>query len=200
MFASSIAVVAVAATAGTVLTAVHAIAQSRADRTITVTVDRVRALDAADLFSKADFFARVTIKGVAVDSPPVKGKLGQQLNLRAIVAPNSRAAAAVYPADYWFALMTVPPKSDFPGTGPQGNGIPPRYKNQTHYIAGIKSCEACHQMGSKATRELPPSLTPFASSVAAWDRRVQSGQMGAQMSGGATGLGRDRARAHVQRQ
>lgn len=70
-FASSIAVLAVAASA-TAFVATTATAQSRGERTITVTIDRVRALDAVDAFSKADFFARVTINGVAVETQPIK--------------------------------------------------------------------------------------------------------------------------------
>jgi hypothetical protein len=34
-----------------------------------------------------------------------------------------RAAAQYYPADYWYSMVKVPEKSEFPGTGPQGNGI-----------------------------------------------------------------------------
>jgi hypothetical protein len=60
-----------------------------------------------------------------VDSQKVKATPGQKVNLKAVAAPNARAAAAYYPAQYWFSLLEVPPKSDFPGTGPQGNGISP---------------------------------------------------------------------------
>ncbi len=37
---------------------------------------------------------------------------------------------------------------------------------------------ACHQLGTKATREIPAALGTFSSTVAAWERRVQSGQAG----------------------
>jgi hypothetical protein len=39
----------------------------------------------------------------------------------------------------------------------------------------------CHQLGEKSTREIPASLGKFPSSLAAWERRVQSGQAGTQM-------------------
>src|SRR6188768_2742062 len=39
-----------------------------------------------------------------VDSPKVKGAPGAALDLRAVAAPNPRAAAAYYPAGYWFSL------------------------------------------------------------------------------------------------
>ncbi|MBC7896731.1 MAG: carboxypeptidase regulatory-like domain-containing protein, partial [Cytophagaceae bacterium] len=50
----------------------------------------------------------------------------------------------------------------------------------------------CHQLGTKGTREFPPSLGKHASSVAAWERRLQSGQAGGQMLGALTPLGRER--------
>lgn len=69
MIAASIA----AAAATTILPDHLAYAQDKgATREIIITVQRVRALDKLDLFSKADFFARVTIAGKAVDSPVAK--------------------------------------------------------------------------------------------------------------------------------
>src|SRR2546422_2754304 len=59
-----------------------------------------------------------------VDSPKVEAAPGKVVNLTAVVAANPRAAAAYYPSNYWYALLQMPPKSDFPGTGPKGNGIP----------------------------------------------------------------------------
>src|SRR6185436_2392911 len=58
-----------------------------------------------------------------VDSAKVKSRPGKQVNLKAAPAPNPRAAAQYYPALYWFAMLAVPPKSEFPGTGEKGNGI-----------------------------------------------------------------------------
>jgi hypothetical protein len=58
-----------------------------------------------------------------VDSPKVKATPGKTVNLKAVAAPNKRAAAEYYPAQYWFSLLQLPPKSDFPGTGAKGNGI-----------------------------------------------------------------------------
>ena len=40
-----------------------------------------------------------------VDSPRVRGTLGQRLDLKAVVAPDGRAAAQVYPANYWLGLL-----------------------------------------------------------------------------------------------
>src|SRR5206468_2786460 len=56
-------------------------------------------------------------------------------------------------------------------------------------------CWACHQLGSKGTREIPAALGHFGSSVAAWDRRIQSGQAGGAMLATVNQLGRNRALA-----
>src|SRR5713101_9975860 len=53
-----------------------------------------------------------------VDSPKVKSAPGKTLNLTAVKAPDAKAAAQYYPAVYWFAMMKIPDKSQFPGTGP----------------------------------------------------------------------------------
>ncbi len=132
-----------------------------------------------------------------VDSPKSRVAPGRTLNLTAVAAPNPRAAAAYYPAGYWFSLLRVPPASDFPGTGPEGNGIPATMRTQQQWLRVIKSgtCLACHQLGNQATREIPAELGTFASTAAAWERRLQSGQAGAQMTGSLNQLGKDRALA-----
>ena len=118
-----------------------------------------------------------------VDSPKSKTAPGKTVNLTAVVAPNPRAAAEYYPAGYWLSLMHVPEKSEFPGTGPSGNGISPNLKTQAQWLRMVKSggCTACHQLGTKGTREIPKELGTFPTSVAAWQRRLQSGQAGAGM-------------------
>jgi hypothetical protein len=130
-----------------------------------------------------------------VDSPKSHAAPGKILNLTAVPAPSPRAAAEIYPAGYWYSLARVPDKSEFPGTGPEGNGISPTMKTQAEWVRTMKSggCTTCHQLGTKGTREIPKSLGSFASSVAAWERRVQSGQAGGQMNNGITNMGRRRA-------
>jgi hypothetical protein len=129
-----------------------------------------------------------------VDSPKSRAAPGRTLNLRAVAAPDARAAAEYYPAGYWYSLMRIPDKSEFPGTGAEGNGIATTVTSQAQLLRSLKSggCTACHQIGNKAMREFPPSLGKFASSVAAWDRRVQSGQAGGGMSNALNQLGRQR--------
>ena len=60
-----------------------------------------------------------------VDSPKVRTAPGKPLDLTAVVAPSAAAAAEYYPAIYWYSMLRVPDKSEFPGTGPEGNGINP---------------------------------------------------------------------------
>ena len=126
-----------------------------------------------------------------VDSAPVQVALGSRVALTAVVAPNARAAAQYYPANYWYSMIQVPPASSFPGTGDAGNRIAPEMTTQAQFVSGIKAnCNVCHQMGNKATRELLPALGIFPNSIAAWDHRVQVGQDGAGMSRAVSALGR----------
>src|SRR3989441_12772326 len=121
---------------------------------VVVTDDRGRYL-VPDL-PKANY--NVWVRGYGlVDSPKVQATPGKIVNLTAAVAPNARAAAEYYPANYWFSLVRIPDKSEFPGTGPAGNGIAPTVKSQADWIRNLKSggCWACHQLGNKATREIP---------------------------------------------
>ncbi len=137
---------------------------------------------------------QVWVRGYGlIDSPKKETRPGTTLNLESVVAPNPHEAAAYYPAGYWFSLLRVPDKSKFPGTGPKGNGISPDVKKQADFLRNIKSgtCLACHQLGSKGTREFPASLGKFNSSVDAWERRLQSGQAGADMIGATVQIGRD---------
>jgi hypothetical protein len=126
-----------------------------------------------------------------IDSPKVQATPGKVLDLKAVPAPNAAAAAQYYPAGYWFSLLEAPPKSAFPGTGPEGNGISPNIRNQSDWLRVAKSggCLACHQLGNKATREIPKELGTFESLHDAWVRRVQSGQAGTQMLNGLNNLG-----------
>jgi hypothetical protein len=132
-----------------------------------------------------------------VDSPKVKATPGKSVNLKAVPAPDKRAAAQYYPALYWFAMLQVPPKSDFPGTGDKGNGISPNIHSQGEWIRQVVNtdgCTGCHQLGGMATRIIPKSMFGESeSSKTAWDRRIQAGQAGGGMSARFTQVGRQRA-------
>jgi hypothetical protein len=162
---------------------------------IVVTDDRGRYL-LPDL-PKANYDVWVRGYGL-VDSPKVSAAAGKLLNLTAVEAPDAKAAAQYYPASYWFSLVHVPAKTEFPGTG--SNGISPTMKSQAQWLALMKSgdassCWSCHQLGNKATREIPASLGKFKSSSLAWTRRLQAGQAGGDMMASIGLFGAQRALA-----
>lgn len=113
-----------------------------------------------------------------VDSPKVTTVPGKMLNLTAVAAPTPSAAAQYYPAIYWLSMLKIPDANLFPGTGPEGNGMPTKFKEQGDWVyhVGSNGCVGCHQLGSIGTRYLSPNLGNFDNSVDAWIRRVQSGQ------------------------
>src|SRR5207249_1876101 len=117
------------------------------------------------------------------DSPEVTSPRGRLLSLTAGVAPDAAAAAECYPAIYWFSMLKVPDKGLFPGTGPEGNGMPVAFKSQEQWLNAVQlsGCGNCHQLGDKATREFPAALGTFTSSVEVWTRRLQSGPGGGTM-------------------
>src|SRR3954454_5250579 len=107
---------------------------------IVVTDDQGRYL-VPDL-PKANYSVWVRGYGLG-DSPKVKDAPGTTLNLKAVLAPNKKAATEYYPALYWFSLMQMPPKSDFPGTGPTGNGIASNIRSQGEWIRQIVNTDGC---------------------------------------------------------
>jgi len=119
-----------------------------------------------------------------VDSPKVKSARGQTVNLMAVPAPSAKAAAEYYPAIYWFSMLKIPDRSLFPGTGPDGNGMSVAYKTQEQWLNAVQlnGCGNCHQLGDKATREIPAALGTFEKSVDAWQRRLLSGPAATSMA------------------
>ena len=103
-----------------------------------------------------------------VDSPRVSASPGQLLDLEGVVAPDARAAAAVYPAAWWLSMVELP----------EGE------LSQQALGSAIAGCMNCHQVGNKATREISDSiLSDTTSSLDAWDHRVRVGPMGQPMGG-----------------
>jgi hypothetical protein len=122
-----------------------------------------------------------------VDSPKVKATPGQHLNLTAMQAPTAAAAAEYYPGMYWYSMMRIPAKSEFPGTGSSGNGIEPVMKDQHYWIDTLKnSCQSCHALGSKGIRSFQPEWGPTEkstqASIQAWTKRLEAGQARTNMS------------------
>ncbi len=136
-----------------------------------------------------------------VDSQPVENTPGHRQDLTATVAPDARAAAEVYPANYWYALIRPPKESEFPGTGMSGNGISSKLRTQQDYLSVMKEdCTPCHQLGDKSTRELVNN------SVEGWAQRIlmarepgdptvggRGKEFSANMQNAMAKLGRDRA-------
>jgi hypothetical protein len=159
-----------------------------------VTDDRGRYLIPA--LPKANYTVWARGYGL-VDSPKVQTVTGKSVDLKPAIAPDTKTAAKLYPGNYWYSLMKVPEKNEFPGTGPTGNGISPNVRSQGQWIHLVKtdSCESCHQLGGEYTRTIPAMFKNFDSPAKAWERRVRSGQAGNAMVSGLGQLGPQRATA-----
>jgi len=137
---------------------------------IVVTDDRGRYV-MPDL-PKANYAVWVRGYGL-VDSPRVAATPGRVLDLKAMTAPSAAAAAEYYPPIYWYAMMKIPAKGDFP-LGPM--------KSQPEWLNNLKTtgCMSCHAIGTKGMRTMPKDFTHM-NSVDAWGRRIASGQAMTQM-------------------
>jgi len=123
---------------------------------------------------------KVWVRGYGlVDSPKVDGEPGRQLNLRAVPAPNEAAAAHYYPAIYWYAMLKIPPASEFGGASDIPKNI--TRENWLRQMNNV-DCIGCHQLGQESTRTIPAAFGEFKSGAEAWQRRVQSGQTGENMT------------------
>src|SRR3989442_13940161 len=120
---------------------------------------------------------QVFVRGYGlVDSPPVPAKLGQHLDLKAVVAPDGRAAAQVYPANYWLTLLRLP-KGDL---------------DEKDMVIETKRCYSCHQVGDPATRELTKNLGSYKTSLEKWDRHTTMGPSGPGMAANFKAMGAHR--------
>jgi hypothetical protein len=115
-----------------------------------------------------------------LDSAKVQTPPGKVLDITAVPAPTAAAAAEYYPAIYWYAMLQVPTKGEFP----LGN-----VRRQEEWLNVVKTngCYGCHALGNKAMRTIPNEFGELGSSVEAWERRIQSGQAMTQM---VTNIGR----------
>jgi hypothetical protein len=114
-----------------------------------------------------------------VDSTKMSAKPGTTLNHTATIAPSEAAAAHYYPAAYWYAMLKIPPATDFGGSSDIPKNI-----TQDNWLRQMNNvdCIGCHQLGQLATRTIPAALGKFESGAEAWQRRIQSGQSGEQMT------------------
>ena len=139
---------------------------------------------------------KVWVRGYGlVDSAKVPARPGMGLDLRAVPAPSEKAAAEYYPGMYWYSLLKIPDKSEFPGTGEKGNGISPNMKAQHYWIDTVKhSCQSCHALGSKGIRTVPDMFAKKSEDgFTAWARRTQSGQAMTNMALSLGNMGPERA-------
>ncbi len=99
---------------------------------------------------------------------------GRTLNLTAVPAPSPAAAAQYYPAVYWYSMLTIPAKNEFP-VG--------KVTHQGEWLHVVKTggCIGCHAMGTMGTRTIPKAFAGM-KSPDAWARRIQSGQALPQMA------------------
>src|SRR6201996_6964131 len=68
-----------------------------------------------------------------VDSPRVVTTPGKTVNLKAVPAPNTAAAAQYYPAIYWFSMLNIPDESNFSGPNRDEN-MPENIKRHTAWM------------------------------------------------------------------
>jgi hypothetical protein len=135
---------------------------------------------------------QVWVRGYGlVDSEKVQSRPGQVLNLTATVAPNEKAAAEVYPANYWFAMLDMPEKSEFPIQEPGASGAQDAITY--HRTINTDSCISCHQIGNNPTRYFAPGRTVannLDAHIAEWTERVKFGPDGGNMDNVMGRLGR----------
>src|SRR5215510_3171251 len=106
---------------------------------------------------------QVWVRGYGlVDSPKLRAKPGQQMNMASVPAPNETAAAHYYPAIYWYSMMKIPGKDQF---GPNAKSGIPANLTQIDWLRQVKNigCVGCHQLGQEATRTIPAQFGSFKS-------------------------------------
>lgn len=146
-------------------------------RKIVVTDDEGRYV-VPDL-PKAKYQVWVRGYGLA-DSPKVAGAPGGTLNLTAVVAPSPQVAAQVYPANYWYSLLRLPPRSTFPLQGTN-------FETLEAFVHAQKSgAMQLNQMGDPSTRYIPEVLGRFETSQEAWRAWLNSGESPVGLGGNST--------------
>ena len=108
---------------------------------------------------------RLWVRGYGLaDSARTEALPGHTVKLAAVLAADAAAAAKVYPAAYWYALMKIPADAELTKLAGGRNA----------YLMWMKNmgCIGCHQLGNLATRTIPASLGKFESSEQAWARRI----------------------------
>src|SRR6266581_2818474 len=147
---------------------------------VVVTDDRGRYLVPG--LPKANYSVWVRGYGL-VDSRKVQAAPGKTLNLTAVPAPSAAVAAEYYPGMYWYSLLKIPAKSEFPGTGDKGNGISANIKTQEAWVDTVKNaCQSCHSLGSKGMSNMALGLGYMGidaalKNFADWTDRIAGGEL-----------------------
>jgi streptogramin lyase len=77
------------------------------------------------------------------DSPPIRAARGGVVTINVSTATDLRAAARIYPANYWLSLYQPPTPQE----------LPKWFQTQADWVADWKlSCIVCHQQGYELTR------------------------------------------------
>ncbi len=108
-------------------------------RKIVVTDDQARFL-VPDL-PKGDY--ELWVRGYGLkDSSRSNAALGSQVRLVVDNASSPQEAAKIYPAAYWNSLIHPPSKEE----------LPDAFVSQEHWLASLRGCNQCHQIGMAASR------------------------------------------------
>ena len=113
-----------------------------------------------------------------VDFPKVQAAPGKMLDLTAVAAPSTTAAAQYYPAIYWYSMLKVPGESAFSGQQ-RDKSMPTNLTAQAQWVNIIKStgCLSCHALGTIGTRTIPKELGEFRTSAEAWSAASSPGRL-----------------------
>jgi hypothetical protein len=102
---------------------------------------------------KANYSVWVRGYGLA-DSQRQQAAPGAKLNLASSPAASAAAATQIYPPIYWFSMLRVPKKEEFPLEN---------MKSQEAWLNTIKSgaCQSCHALGTPGMRTIKKELGEF---------------------------------------
>ena len=140
----------------------------------------------------------VWVRGYGLaDSTPIQLKPGATaVTLKATAAKTPQEAAKVYPGNYWLSLLEPPPQKEFPGTGPDGNGLGTGMQTQNHWINALKSdCNFCHQLGNQLSRSVDhvfKAKGELKTHQEAWEWRLGTGVRGNSMYSALVNMGTPR--------
>ena len=120
----------------------------------------------------------VWVRGYGLkDSDKTTAAPGKTVNFKAAAA-TPQEDAEHYPGMYWYSMMNMPGKDQFPGTGDKGNGISTNIKTQEGWVDTVKNaCQSCHALGSLGIRKIPAMFKEGSeSSTQSWAKRTTAGQ------------------------